>query len=278
MLAAVFLFQHHQRGVLRQRLGDHRAALHVGADHLVRPPLVRDFVRGDVEHEVDVLGIAQVGDEADRLRVRNGVGEALRKARVTRELEDAHLVVLVRREVRREIVERLLRSFDHAIDVVRMLGVVVDLDRHAVPVAALDLPVGRQVAEERQHRAVHLVMEITPAALGPFALQVARRERDLIGARADRRLEVDPVGIGEAHAAARRFVLQFRLARHVVEPALAALSAIDDLVVLVVTQVREHRNVVEERAVVVEIRAQVAAAGRRRQAVVGEAAYGARRP
>jgi len=106
----------------------------------VRPPLVRHLVRGDVEHEVDVLGIAQVGDEANRLRVRNGVGEALRKARVARELDDAHLVVLVRREVRSEIVERLLRSFDHPLDVVRMLGVVVDLDRHAVPVAALDLP------------------------------------------------------------------------------------------------------------------------------------------
>ena len=217
------------------------------------------------------VGIAQIGDEADRFRIRNGVGEALREARVARELEDAHLAVLVRRELRGEVVERLPRRVDHAIDVVRMLGVVVDLDRQAVPIAALHLPARRQVAEERQHRAVHLVVEVTASVLGPLALQIARRERDLVRAGADCGLEVDPVGIREAHGAARRRVFELGCTRHVAEPALAALVAIDDLRSLAVPEMREHGHAVEERAVVVELRAQVAAAGGRRHARVGEA-------
>ena len=97
--ATVFLLHHHQCRVLGQRLGQHRCTLHVGADHLVRPPLVRDLVRGHVEHVVDVLLVTQVGDEADRLRVGNRVGEGLGKRAVAGELDDPDLLVLVRREV-----------------------------------------------------------------------------------------------------------------------------------------------------------------------------------
>src|SRR3546814_9839841 len=100
---------------------------------------------------------------------------------------------LVRREFARVVVERLLRRLDHAVDVVRMLGVVVDLERHVVPAVAPDLPVGRQPGEERQQFRFGLVFEVIAAVLRPLALQVARRERDLPGGRRDRGLEAHPV-------------------------------------------------------------------------------------
>ncbi|KAG1386626.1 hypothetical protein G6F59_016772 [Rhizopus arrhizus] len=73
VLAAVLLLHHHQRRVLRQRFGKDRCALHVGTDHLVRPPLVGDLVRGDVEHVVHLVRITQVGDEADGLGPGNSM-------------------------------------------------------------------------------------------------------------------------------------------------------------------------------------------------------------
>src|SRR3546814_419810 len=103
------------------------------------------------------------------------------------------LAELVRREFARVVVQRLLRRLDHAVDVVRMLGVVVDLERHVVPAVAPDLPVGRQPGEERQQFRFGLVFEVIAAVLRPLALQVARRERDLPGGRRDRGLEVHPV-------------------------------------------------------------------------------------
>ena len=101
-------------------------------------------------------------------------GQRLREARVARELDDAHLAVLVGAERVGEVVERLLHRVDHARDVVGVPGVVVDLDRDVVPAVARHLPVAREVGEEAEDRPVHLVVEVAAAALGPLALEVAR--------------------------------------------------------------------------------------------------------
>ena len=71
--------------------------MHVAADDLMRPPLVRHLVRRHVVGVVDVLRVVRVdlGDEADRLRVGDRVRERLREPLITRELEDADLPVLV---------------------------------------------------------------------------------------------------------------------------------------------------------------------------------------
>jgi hypothetical protein len=76
-----------------KRLGEHRGALLPGRDELVGPPLVRDLVRGDVGGDVDLLGIGELLDEADVLRVRDRVRERLREGGV-RKLEDARLLEL----------------------------------------------------------------------------------------------------------------------------------------------------------------------------------------
>ena len=129
---AELLLHHHQRRVLRQRLDQHRAALHVAAHHLVPPPLVRRLVRRDVVRIVDVLGIVgpDPGDEADRLRVRNRVRERLGEGLVARELDDPELPVLVRPERGAEVGERVLDREVHRVEVELVPGLVVDLDRH----------------------------------------------------------------------------------------------------------------------------------------------------
>ena len=105
---AVLLLQHHQRRVLGEALGDELGALDVRRHHLVRPPLVRDLVRGDEVRIVDVRGVAVVdlGGEADGLveghRVGKRRGEAA-AAPEARELDDAHDPVLVGPEVRGEV-------------------------------------------------------------------------------------------------------------------------------------------------------------------------------
>ena len=48
LVLAVEVPHHHQRRILGERLAEHRPALHVGADHLVRPILVGELVRGDI--------------------------------------------------------------------------------------------------------------------------------------------------------------------------------------------------------------------------------------
>src|SRR4028119_874346 len=92
--------QRRPRAVRGERLGGHRRALHVGRGDLVTPPLVRHLVRGDEVRVVDVVR-AHVGDEADGLGVGNGVVERLRELGVARELQDAHLPVLVGAELAR---------------------------------------------------------------------------------------------------------------------------------------------------------------------------------
>jgi len=224
---------------IRQRLGQHGRALHVGADHLVRPPLVRHLVRGDVEHVVHVILVAQVGDEADRFGIRNGVGETLRERAVARELDDAHLLVLVRAEVGLVVGQRFLHAFDHPVHVVRMFGVVVDLDRDAVVGRFLHFPACRQVGVEVQHRPVHGVAEAAPAIYRGLLQKVARRQRHLVWCRADRGAEVEPVGIvGYVRVGTRGFVFQLGHAPRLTQVALAPLVAVADLGAFVVAERR----------------------------------------
>ena len=52
---------------------------------------------------------------------------------VARELQDPHLAMLVRREVRGEVIKRLLYRIDHAVHVELVIRVEIDLDRDVVP-------------------------------------------------------------------------------------------------------------------------------------------------
>ena len=83
----------------------------------MRPPLVAELVRRHIGDEIDpvwiVLNSVEVLDEADTLGIGNRVGEGLRKRRIGRELKNARLAELIRREVFRVHVERRFHRRDH---------------------------------------------------------------------------------------------------------------------------------------------------------------------
>src|SRR4029453_11799665 len=96
-------------------------------------PLVRQLVRGDEVGEVDLVVTLFLSiQETDALGIRNGVGERLREALIARELDDAVLPIEIRREVRAEVVEAVLRRLEHRRQREGMLRNVIDLELDAL--------------------------------------------------------------------------------------------------------------------------------------------------
>ena len=250
----VFVLLHHQRRVLREGLIEHGHALHVGADQLMRPPLVRHLVRRHVEHVVDVIGIAQVRNKADGLGEWHGIGETLGKLLVVRKLQHPHLAELKRRIHLAEMCQRLLHRLEHAIDVVGVLRVVVDLQCRAIPAIAPDRVARRLERKVIEDRLVHLVVEVVPPVLSPLLVEIAGRQCDLIGAGRDGRLKRHPVGVATHQTVAiGSRVVDLRHPRHGSKAVLAPVVAVLELTALVVAEVREH-GVVDERAVLDHVR------------------------
>ena len=113
LVGPVEVLHHHQRRILRERLAGQRAALHVGADHLMRPILVRHLVRDDIGGEVDLFGIVGVGVEADQFRIRHGSGKRLGEAGIAGEFDDPGIVELIGPEIGAIIIERRAHRVQH---------------------------------------------------------------------------------------------------------------------------------------------------------------------
>src|SRR5262245_27229104 len=75
-----------------------------------------------------------------------------------------------------------------------MLWQVVDLEFYAVVIGPLHGVRRGQRRIEIENRSVHLVVEAATPVVGPFALEIPRRDRDLVGTGARRLVEGDPVG------------------------------------------------------------------------------------
>ena len=204
----------HQSGVLRQRFDDSGSSFRVGAHHLVRPPLVAGFVRGNEQRQVDrvfLLGI-HVGDEPNTLGERNGVGERFRKVSIARELDNAQLPELKRTEGRAAIVERGLHAQHHPFQIERMPRVIVDLQADIMPVVPPHR-VARRIHREdaADDRRIGLVVKVAAAVLLPFSLRITRHDRDLVETCADRALEIYPVRVRRNIVVlARSHILEFR--------------------------------------------------------------------
>ena len=109
----------------------------------MRPPLVAHLVRHDVIDHVDVVGVIQVGNESDRLRIWHGAGIGLRKRANPGEFNDPRFFVIIGTEILRVVLQRLLQRFHHPRHVPRMILVVVHLEFDAIPFFALHLVAGR---------------------------------------------------------------------------------------------------------------------------------------
>jgi hypothetical protein len=67
----------------------------IGSDHLMCPPLMRDFMRRHVRNIIDVFRFRDPRDESDAFRKRNRVREGLREAFISREFNDPYLFLLL---------------------------------------------------------------------------------------------------------------------------------------------------------------------------------------
>ena len=127
-IAAVLVRHHLQGRVLGQAFRHHVGTFGVGANQLVGPPLVAEFVGGHKIGEVDVGWLDDAADEADALRVRNRVGKRLGEGAVAGKLEDAVLLELVGAEGLLIVVEAGAGTGQHVVDVVGVRGIVVHLE------------------------------------------------------------------------------------------------------------------------------------------------------
>src|SRR5262249_51949943 len=185
--------------------------------------------------------LRSVRDEAYALGIRYGVRKRLRKRAVAGEFQNAELPKLIRAEIFSEVIQPFLRRFDHPRDVVFVPAVVVDLDVYVVPFITLDLvPAGDERVEIGDLRLTHIVAEISQSILGPLALQITRRDRDLIGRSADHAFKMDPVGVLREEISVSRLRV-FRRG-HIwrrLQPLVATLVIIAQLVLLAVTNGRK---------------------------------------
>ena len=227
--------------VVGQALGKPGRPLHVGADHLVAPPLVADLVGRHVKRHVEVVVATVVAeDEPDTLRIGHRVRKRLGKPGVPGELENPDLAELVRAEMSPEVVERRLHRGHHPVEVVLVTGVIVDLELDALELVALHRVAGGEERVEVGHRPVHRVFEDpTPVFLILFH-EIAGGDRDLVGRRAHRGLEVDPVGVvGEVAVGPGRFVVDRRHPGLGGQPLLPAIVVIADLAPVLIAEQRE---------------------------------------
>ena len=106
----------------------------------MRPPLVSQFVRSDIKHVVDICLVAQIRDKPDGFRKWDGIREGLSKTTLESwKFYNSELTILVRGEIRGEILKRFLAGVNHLIHVVFVL--VINLQGDIVPGVRLDLVV-----------------------------------------------------------------------------------------------------------------------------------------
>ena len=94
----------------------------------MRPPLMRDFMRGHVGHEIDGLitfRIIKILNESDAFRIRHGARERLGKARVTWKFKNTCLMKLIRRKFFTEHIERNFHRINHALHIVIVRWMVI---------------------------------------------------------------------------------------------------------------------------------------------------------
>src|ERR1044071_2779000 len=97
---------------------------------------------------------------------------------VARVLQYSEIRVLVRRKLGGIHFQTAFGSLHHRGNVEGMFGVVVNLQRHALPAVAGDFVTRGAEREVRQDRLLGLVMKVTPSFLLPLFLKYAGRHRN----------------------------------------------------------------------------------------------------
>ena len=149
-----------------------------------------------------------------------------------------------------KVFERGLGAGDHAVEVVFMTGVVVDLDGHIAPFILLHCIARRLVGKEIKDRHVHLVAEVAPPVFLPFFLQITGGNSDLVVLGADHRIKGDPVGIVGNVVALETFgIVAITHALFGEEAVLLAVLVARKLATLLITDHRKYAAAVHKGAV-----------------------------
>src|SRR5271169_4894371 len=105
--------------------------------------------------------------------------------------------------------QRLFHALHDRAQVELVAGLVINLEIDTVPTIAPYLVARGLYRIDVQHGGVHLVMEVATAVLYPLLLKISRSDGNLIFARADDCVIVDPVGIeADAVVLARRNIIE----------------------------------------------------------------------
>jgi len=138
--------------------------------------------------------------------------------------------------------------------------VVKDLERDVAPALRIppDVALNRVACGDEgvevQYPRVHLVAEVAPAALRPFARQVAGRDSDLIRARGDRRVQLDPVGVSRDVVVREPYrIVEIAHALLLGETVLATALVVGELPLVGVAEARKVVRAIEERAVLGDV-------------------------
>ena len=210
-------------------------------------------MRGDIGNVIDLFGIVIGGQEADGFGKWDRAGKGLREILVTRELNDAGIIELIRPEILAEIREAGLHRSQHGVHVVGVGRVVIDGEPHAIGIGGF-FGIGRRLhREERQDRLRRDEVRNAAAAFHPIFHLAARRDRRLPGTGGQRDVAVHPIGIAQIVALQRRLVAQRWQAAFGNEAIFTALGAILQKAILAHADLRHEIAVVHEAAVGDEI-------------------------
>src|SRR4051812_769094 len=95
-------------------------------------------MRSDVEDHVNVVRFLDTLDETKTFGVRNRIRKGLRKPAITRKFQNAKLFELKRAEICSEVIKTFLGSIDHAVEIIRVLGIVINFQVYIAPAVPLN--------------------------------------------------------------------------------------------------------------------------------------------
>src|SRR5215471_10333528 len=138
------MLHHHERGVFSQTLHGHSGAFRISSDHLMSPPLMRNFMRGDKKRQIKLVRtLLHASNKANGFGIGNGIGKRFGESLITGVFNNPELMKLKGTETLSAVVESSFHAARHVIQIVDMAGIIVDFKVHIAPMIAQDLIASR---------------------------------------------------------------------------------------------------------------------------------------
>jgi hypothetical protein len=122
------LLDQSDRRIRREALGQHRGSLNTRVRELSAPPLVRNLVCHDRERKIGIFGTWV--QQREPLLIIDGTGFGVHPDGASGMLDEPEVAERVRTEQRRVVTERGCCASDETLQILRVTGVMEDLNRH----------------------------------------------------------------------------------------------------------------------------------------------------